>query len=101
MTERKPKSFKCQTLGSTSFHPDEFFDNWPQTAPAIKEQTFEKFIQKAFQLKVPDDYVYHAMASVSLSQVQKAIDAGDAHGLHDWYRDKGGVKVSCLAYYGR
>jgi hypothetical protein len=94
MTERKSGSLKCQTVGSTSFDPDSFFGDWPQTAPSINERTFEEFIHKAFRIKVPDTYTYHATASVTLSQVQKAIDAGGAHGLHDWYRDEKGENVS-------
>ncbi|KAK3488811.1 uncharacterized protein B0T23DRAFT_185246 [Neurospora hispaniola] len=37
-----------------------------------------------------DEYVYHAIASVKLSQVQRAVDVGGAKGMHGWYRLEGG-----------
>lgn len=44
-----------------------------------------------------DEYVYHAIASVKLSQVQRAVDVGGAKGMHGWYRLEGGdlVCTSC------
>jgi hypothetical protein len=98
MAEIKSKSPKCQTVGSRTFNPDEFFNAWPKTVVGIKDASFEDFILDAFGINIPDDYVYYASASVSLQQVQKAIDAGDARGLHAWYQDENGIKVSVLLY---
>ena len=55
-------------------------------------------IIKGFNLPEDDSYIYHAIASVTLSQVQAAIDAGTAHGLCDWYLDLNGTSVHSLSY---
>ncbi|KAK1781082.1 hypothetical protein QBC45DRAFT_322101 [Copromyces sp. CBS 386.78] len=87
-------------LGSLTFVPSE----------AVKdEETHKQVLQRlaetndlatairtwfhlADDVNVPeaDEYVYHAIASVKLSQVQRAVDVGGAKGMHGWYRLEGG-----------
>ena len=47
-----------------------------------------------FNLPEDDNYVYHAIASVTLAQVQVAIDHGAVSGLHAWYFDREGRPVT-------
>ena len=58
---------------------------------------FKSSIISIFELPDNDSYVYHATASVTLSQVQAAIDYGGKAGLHAWYLDDEGksVRKSC------
>ncbi len=80
------------TVGSDSFQPDTFFEKWSATAAPSKND-LRRAIIEAFGLKHNDDYVYHAMASVTLEEVQTAIDAGGQGGLHAWYLEKTGKPV--------
>lgn len=48
---------------------------------------FKSSIISIFELPHNDSYVYHATASVTLSQVQEAINYGGKAGLHAWYLD--------------
>ena len=80
------------TVGSNSFDPDNFFETWSaESCP--QEDDLRDTIIRAFGLKATDDYVYRAIASVTLSQVQEAIAAGRRHGLHAWYVDGHGREV--------
>jgi hypothetical protein len=80
------------TIGASSFDPDQFFDNWNDDC-LPKDDHLQGAIIQAFKLKPTDDYVYHAIASVTLNQVQTAINHGGTHGLHAWYRDENGEQV--------
>ena len=60
---------------------------------ALAADNFRDAVQAAFNLPQKDDYVYHAVASVTLDQVQTAVNAGVAHGLCDWYTDEHGKSV--------
>lgn len=40
----------------------------------------------AFSLPARDSYVYHAIVSVTLAQVQHVVGLGGANGLHAWYQ---------------
>lgn len=76
------------TEGSTSpFDPSRLHD--PETVAAIHEHLSKDDLRaaiiQAFQLPAGDAFVYHANASVNLAQVQSAVNAGSANGLHDWY----------------
>lgn len=73
-----------QTVGAAAFEPDKFFDEW-NLEKAPQSNRLKDAITTAFHLKSNDDYVYHATASVTLGQVQAAINAGNSHGLHAWY----------------
>jgi hypothetical protein len=55
---------------------------------------------EAFDLPRNDSYVYHAIASVTLSQVQEAINAGTSHGLCNWYLDSEN-KLVCLSQFSK
>ena len=75
---------KPDTVSSTSFDPDNFFEEWsPERVP--QENNLQAAIIRDFSLKPTDDYVYHAIASVTLGQVQNAINHGAANGMHAWY----------------
>ncbi|KAH6647097.1 hypothetical protein BKA67DRAFT_663443 [Truncatella angustata] len=43
-------------------------------------------VAESFSLPPRDSYVYHAIVSVTLAQVQHVIGLGAANGLHAWYR---------------
>ncbi|KAL9112309.1 MAG: hypothetical protein Q9227_003427 [Pyrenula ochraceoflavens] len=88
---------RARTTDSKSFDPDRFLENWSQEdrlqIPAVDNSVpdgFRKSVIKAFGLPEGDRYVYHATASVTLSDVQRAVDAGAANDLHTWYRDANG-----------
>lgn len=46
-----------------------------------------------FDLDKSDTYVYHAVASVQLHQVQRIVNMGGLNGLHDWYFKSSGEPV--------
>ena len=58
-----------------------------------KENDLRSSIIAAFNLSSNDSYVYHAIASVTLAQVQEAIAVGGEHELHAWYLDDSGEPV--------
>lgn len=80
------------TVGASSFDPDTFFEQWDESIAPV-DNHLQACIQRAFKLKPNDDYVYHAIASVTLEQVQVAINHGNANGMHAWYRDGKGEQV--------
>jgi len=85
------------TVGSASFDPDRFFERWASgDISAPKDNDLRSAIITAFDLKSDDDYVYHATASVTLAQVQAAINYGDRGGLLAWYTDAEGKPVRFL-----
>ena len=82
--------------GSASFNPERFFSAWQEgkiSAPADKSNDLRTSIRTAFDLPENDPYVYHAIASVTLAQVQTAVNSGAEYGLHSWYRDGEGQPV--------
>ncbi|KAL8711479.1 MAG: hypothetical protein Q9220_004137 [cf. Caloplaca sp. 1 TL-2023] len=83
------KSPSAQTTGSTHFSPEAFFDAW--TASLLPQNhDLRSSIITAFDLAKSDNYVYHAIASVTLAQVQEAVEHGGEHGLHAWYPEESG-----------
>jgi hypothetical protein len=82
-----PPRNKTHTFGSFSFDPDAFLKSWDHTL-LPKTNDLRTAIVKAFNLGANDSYVYHAIASVTLAQVQAAIDQGSK--MHVWYRDEDG-----------
>ena len=84
---------------SASFSPAEVATKWlngdllpPSDDPDDRQHNFENSITRAFNLKQNDTYVYHAVMSVRLAQVQSAVDAavsGEAPSLRRWYFDGG------------
>lgn len=83
---------KAETVGSRNFEPDRFLHSWDLEGLPVKNNLRSAIVQ-AFGLREDDNYVYHATASVTLAQVQTAIDHGDANGMHAWYRDEAGNQV--------
>ncbi|KAL8719494.1 MAG: hypothetical protein Q9225_003503 [Loekoesia sp. 1 TL-2023] len=86
------KGFRAQTNGSIHFDPDAFFQSWIGDPSALLPQNndLRSSIISAFNLAQSDNYVYHAIASVTLAQVQEAIEHGAENGLHAWYPDASG-----------
>jgi hypothetical protein len=82
-------------VGSRDFKPERFLGSWDPTFLPVNNDLRSSIVQ-AFGLAPDDDYVYHAIASVTLTQVQAAIDHGDANGMHAWYRDEAGIQVRLL-----
>lgn len=93
-----PPTNKPYTEGSSSFEPDEVFSEDIKSPDSVLNRCLKinglwPAITYLFNLPEDDEYVYHATASVTLEQVQKAIIAGNAYGLHDWYLDADGKPV--------
>ncbi|KAI9738310.1 MAG: hypothetical protein M1834_008808 [Cirrosporium novae-zelandiae] len=81
---------KPSTEGSPLFNPDEFFLAWRSREGVdflLEHNEFREAIIKAFRLMNDDSYVYHAIASVTLAQVQYTVTRGRGGGLHAWYLD--------------
>ena len=88
-----PVQRTARTIGAANWDPDAFFEAWEKLKPLPKDGDLRTSIISAFDLSTRDSYVYHAVASVKLSQVQEAINNGDANGLHAWYLDDEGKPV--------
>ncbi|KAK7917148.1 hypothetical protein PG985_010756 [Apiospora marii] len=58
-----------------------------RAAAFLAKDDFASAVAVSFNLPPRDAYVYHAIVSVTLAQVQHAIGMGGANGLHTWYRD--------------
>lgn len=84
---------QARTTGSAGFDPDTFFEKWASSDLLPKGNDLRTSIVAAFNLSPNDSYVYHAIASVTLSQVQEAIIIGGEHGLHAWYLNDNGEPV--------
>lgn len=83
-----PSARRAKTTGSAHFDPDAFFESWTSTQPLPEGNGLRSSIIAAFDLPLSDHYVYHAIASVTLADVQQAIAGGNQHGLHAWYIDE-------------
>ena len=91
-----PKSRGPYTAGSPTFSPSALLSS-PEAltqaithllpSPTHPHGSLHSAISSYFAIPPSETYLYHALISVNLSQVQSAIDAGAANGLHDWYRD--------------
>ncbi|KAL8784976.1 MAG: hypothetical protein Q9213_003637 [Squamulea squamosa] len=86
------KGPQSQTTGSAYFAPDAFFESWTKDSKVLlpHKDDLRSSIISAFNLAGSDNYVYHAAASVTLTQVQDAIQHAGEHGLHAWYPDETG-----------
>lgn len=88
------QSKQTQTEGSPSFDADALFEAWDNGQPPLpKDNDLRSSIIATFNLPTGDNYVYHATASVTLAQVQSAIEHGGGSGLHAWYLDSEGKPV--------
>ena len=85
---------RARTKGSSNFEPDALFEAWRKDQKSLPENDdLKSSIISTFNLPHNDSYVYHATASVNLSQVQEAINHGSKAGLHAWYFDDEGRPV--------
>jgi hypothetical protein len=84
-------------VGSPAFDPDERVHDAAAREEALahlQKEEFRDAISSWFRLPKADKYVYHAITSVLLAQVQDIVNRGGDNGLHDWYRDEAGEAVS-------
>ncbi|KAF3911878.1 hypothetical protein AA313_de0209888 [Arthrobotrys entomopaga] len=79
-----------QIYWSSGLTPEDFFAAWTEEKQKdpVPNDDFRTAIIQGFGLSRNDIYVYHAVASVNLTQVQNAIAQGGKQGLHAWYRDE-------------
>ncbi|KAL8904747.1 MAG: hypothetical protein Q9207_003059 [Kuettlingeria erythrocarpa] len=84
---RPTQSLRAQTTGSAGFNPDAFFESWATDSRSLlpQDDDLRASIIESFNLSQSDSYVYHAIASVNLAQVQQAIGHAGENGLHAWY----------------
>lgn len=85
------------TDGSKTWTPSHLFPSvvddqnpWNKIHAHLQANEVKAAVSTAFELPVGDNFTYHASASVNLSQVEAAIHAGRANGLHAWYLERGG-----------
>jgi len=84
---------RAHTTGSAQFDPDAFFERWASEHNLPEGRDLRSSIINAFNLPSNDHFVYHAIASVTLTDVQQAISGGAQHGLHAWYLNEDGKPV--------
>ncbi|KAK3396443.1 hypothetical protein B0T20DRAFT_271286 [Sordaria brevicollis] len=88
-------------LGSLTFAPQEAVKDSETHSKVLQSlaetNDFATAIRTWFHLveddnssEAADEYVYHAIASVKLSQVQRAVEMGGNKGMHGWYKLEGG-----------
>lgn len=89
MTKSVPRFTYCE--GNPRFDPAVAIQDRENHERAIRvlneKNAFDEAIRVWFGVPERDGYVYHAVASVMLSQVQRAVEAGRRFGMHDWYRE--------------
>ena len=100
MVQRSDESwqYKMPAQGTPSSNPRNYFfesNCYAKVLDSLSRNDLRSAIITGFGLSSHDDYVYHAIASVSLSQVQGAVEAGTENGLCDWYPAADGSTV-CL-----
>lgn len=86
-----PPPPKEGTDGSKTWTASHFFEDseadprWTKIHEHLNKNEFRAAVTTAFELPAGDTFTYHASASVNLAQVEAAIHAGRANGLHAWY----------------
>jgi hypothetical protein len=91
------KGTKKGCVGSPAFDPNQRVHDAAALDEALahlQKDEFSDAIASWFKLPTDDKYVYHAIASVLLGQVQDLVNRGAANNLHAWYRDETGQAVS-------
>lgn len=86
MAKRPSQHPSC--VGAPSFDPSALVrdaDTRSKTIALLDEDDFAGAIRTYFNIPVSDTYVYHAITSVTLPQVQHVVKLGAANGLHAWY----------------
>ncbi|GAW21285.1 hypothetical protein ANO14919_108040 [Xylariales sp. No.14919] len=82
----KKQPIYCE--GSPSWNPDAYLADpelHARAAAHLANNDLKSAIAASFSLRATDAYVYHAIVSVTLPQVQHVVSLGGAHGLHNWY----------------
>lgn len=91
----KRSSASC--VGSLSFNPSALTTD-PElrtlTVALLEHDDFAGAIRTAFGIPAKDAYVYHAITSVTLPQVQHVVSLGGANGLHAWYASLDDARTS-------
>lgn len=77
-------------VGAPSFNPnvaitDAHTEAYAQALLLLDKNDFAGAIRAYFGIAPTDTYVYHAITSVTLPQVQHVVDLGGKNGLHAWY----------------
>ena len=91
---------RARTQGASHFEPDALFEAWGKDKKCMpQDDDLRSSIISVFNLPHNDSHVYHAVASVTLSQVQEAIKHGGQAGLHTWYLDDEGKAVRRSHWY--
>lgn len=82
---------------SEGFDPEELIQDTHRLQQARDFLTDKSHLYNAtrvmFNLPERDKYVYHAVVSVSLSQVQGVVGLGGVNNLHKWYLDAPNTEV--------
>ncbi|KAH9895412.1 hypothetical protein F4778DRAFT_271294 [Xylariomycetidae sp. FL2044] len=76
-------------IGAPTWDPTTYLsspDIHARAESLLAADDFAGAIRTSFALPARDTYVYHAMVSVTLAQVQHVLSLGGANGLHAWYR---------------
>ena len=84
------------TVGAKAFDPEALVQDEVKLKIALlylEKDDIGSAIINYFSLPGDDDYVYHAIASVKLAQVQQAVQQGHQFHLNDWYKDDNQVEV--------
>jgi hypothetical protein len=84
-------------VDSPKFKPNDLVEEPERLAKAnelLQKNDLYNASRVIFDLPEVDRYVYHAMVSVKLAQVQHIVELGDDEGLHDWYHNDDGTSVS-------
>ena len=87
------------SMGISASNPHSYFKDNEHTSVVfshLSKNDLRSAIITGFNLSESDSYVYHAIASVTLQQVQAAVEAGTAHGLCNWYLGEDGTPVQLL-----
>ncbi|KAK3694259.1 hypothetical protein B0T22DRAFT_533344 [Podospora appendiculata] len=86
-TTATPAVVHC--VGSATFVPSDAIEDTATHEKALQallaDDDFETAIKTWFRIPDDDAYEYIATASMTLAQVQKAINMGSANGMHAWY----------------
>jgi hypothetical protein len=86
-------------VGSPSFEPQKLLDDAGRQSQAYELLAKDDLLSASrilLSLPDPDEYVYHAMTSVKLAEVQRVVALGGVNGLHAWYRAEDGSPVRHL-----
>jgi len=101
MSSTLPHSLVSNRSGKARNKYSDDEEDIQKTKEYLLKNDFRRAITTAFSLDDKDDYVYHAIASVTLEQVQQVIEAGGANGLHKWYVNSEGKSVRPVTPSGK